>query len=128
LQKLFTATNDLLTSLDPTFPRCTLTEQHCSITAAYSGTAYALFTEAGVDAINIMQSHEGITLDGVYSGKCMSALLTDLESGILANSVVLFWNTFCGEDMKHLTDQIDYHTLPEALQIYFEQDVQPLDQ
>lgn len=57
----------------------------------------------------------------------MSALLADLENGALDNSIVLFWNTFCAEDMSNLTDQIDYHELPEVVHIYFEQEVQPLD-
>jgi D-cysteine desulfhydrase len=127
LHTLFTATNNLLISLDPAFPRCTLTEQDCLIVTTHSGIAYGLFTEAGIDAIKTVQAYEGITLDGVYSSKCMSALFTDLEAGILHNSIVLFWNTFCAETMNHITDQIDYRTLPETVQVYFEQDTQPLD-
>jgi hypothetical protein len=127
LQMLYRATNDLLISLDPTFPRCTLTEQDCCIVDAHSGTAYGLFTDACVEAIRTVQKCEGITLDGVYSGKCMSALLADLEKGFLENSVILFWNTFCAEDMSYITNQIDYHELPKAVHAYFEQNVQPLD-
>lgn len=127
LQKLFHETNDLLIALDPTFPRCNVQAQDCIIVGTYSGTRYGLFTEACVDAIRTVQACEGITLDGVYSGKCMSALLADLENGSLQNSVVLFWNTFCAEEMTHITEHIDYHALPEAIHIYFEQDVQELD-
>lgn len=127
LQGLYRATNDLLVSLDPTFPHCTLTEEDCCIIDTHGGTAYGLFTQACVDAIKVVQECEGITLDGVYSGKCMSALLADLENGSLADSIALFWNTFCAEDMSHITDHINYHELPERVHIYFEDDVQPLD-
>ena len=67
-----------------------------------------------------MKQTENITLEGTYSAKAFAALLADAKDGLLKNKVVLFWNTFCGDDFSSLTDAIDYHELPAELQKYFE--------
>jgi 1-aminocyclopropane-1-carboxylate deaminase/D-cysteine desulfhydrase-like pyridoxal-dependent ACC family enzyme len=127
LETLFCATNDLLISLDPTFPRCEFTRDNCCIVDGYTGTEYGLFTSEGVEAMHLIKTTEGIELDGVYTGKCMSALLADLADTTLDDSTILFWNTFCAEAMTQKIAHVDYHELPKDFHVYFEESVQPLD-
>jgi len=127
LGTLIRDTNDLICSYDSTFPQCTIDENDYELLAEYGGEGYGEFTVAGVEAIRAMSHLENIRLDGVYSGKCGSALFADLNSGKLQNTTVLFWNTFCGADMHTITDQVDYRNLPQALHRWFEEPVQLLD-
>lgn len=127
LHKLYTETNNLLRSLDASFALYELKETDCVIVDAYAGTEYGLFTQEAVEAMQILKDAEGLQLDGVYTGKCFTALLADLRAGKLAGSNVLFWNTCCTDSMEHITDDIDYRELPHALHTYFIEDVQLLD-
>jgi 1-aminocyclopropane-1-carboxylate deaminase/D-cysteine desulfhydrase-like pyridoxal-dependent ACC family enzyme len=127
LETLFCATNDLLISLDSTFPRCEFTRDNCCIVDGYTGTEYGLFTPECIEAMHLIKTTENIELDGVYTAKCMSALLADLAAKKLDDSTVLFWNTFCAKNMTQKTDHVDYHELPKDFHVYFEESVQPLD-
>ena len=73
-----------------------------------------------------MAQTEDIELDGTYTGKALAALLADAESGMLADRVVLFWNTLSSRDFSEIIADIDYRQLPPAFHRYFEEDVQPL--
>jgi D-cysteine desulfhydrase len=45
------------------------------------GKGYGLVTDAMVEAIRLMASHEGLLLDPVYSGKAFAGLIDDVRSG-----------------------------------------------
>jgi D-cysteine desulfhydrase len=127
LHKLYTATNELLHKLDPSFAYYELKETDCTMVDGYTGTEYGLFTPEAVEAMGVMKVTESIELEGVYTGKCFTALLADLRAGTLADSNVLFWNTFCAEPMEHLTSVVDYRDLPAVFHPYFTEGVQLLD-
>jgi 1-aminocyclopropane-1-carboxylate deaminase/D-cysteine desulfhydrase-like pyridoxal-dependent ACC family enzyme len=127
LHQLIKDAQDLLRSYDPTFPCYQVSENDYEIIDGYCGEHYGQFTSEGVEAVRIMRAMEGLQLDGIYSGKCFSALLADLKTTKLHNATVLFWNTFCGEDMSAITATIDYRNLPEVLHRWFTEPVQPLD-
>ena len=58
------------------------------------GEGYGLPTEAGLEAIRLLASLEGVLLDPVYSGKGMSGLIKAVRDGEFASSEdVIFLHT-----------------------------------
>ena len=51
----------------------------------YVGLGYGRPTEAGIAAIRTVAENEGVILDPVYTGKCMSALLDMAKNAKLKN-------------------------------------------
>jgi len=49
----------------------------------YFGEGYGRPTDAGIAAIRTVGENEGVILDPVYTGKCMSAMLDLVKSGKL---------------------------------------------
>jgi len=125
--KLFHKTNSHLHSLDSSFPKFELSSKDIDITHAFYGKQYALFTEKGMKAINLMYKHVGIKLDGTYTGKAFAALIDDAERQDLREKVILFWNTYNSRDYMDRLINADYHKLPQCFHRYFEEEVQPLD-
>lgn len=125
--KLIQDTKSLLRSMDQSFPEIEFNEREIDIRQDFFGQQYALFTKEGMQAANQMKEHEGIKLDGTYTGKAVAALICDAENKELANKVVLFWNTFNSRDFSDVISTIDYHILPKSFHSYFKAEVQPLD-
>ncbi len=119
LVKLTAETIELLRSLDPAFPALVISQDDYGIDNSACGVGYGITTPACEAAMRLMHEQEGITLDPTYTGKCFAALCADVQAKRISGKV-LFWNTFCGEDMSAFTKQIDYHILPKALHQYFE--------
>jgi len=60
----------------------------------YVGEGYAAPTPAGLDAIRLVASTEGILLDPVYSGKAMAALIDHIQKGLVKpDETVIFLHT-----------------------------------
>lgn len=60
----------------------------------YSGDAYAVPTQAGDEAVELLARTEGIMLDPTYTGKAMSGLLDQLKAGrFKPDQRVLFLHT-----------------------------------
>ncbi len=128
LAELFNETVDFLSSLDPRFPRLELDSNDLEVNDDFLGDGYALFTPAGVAAVQETAQAEGIQLDGTYTGKTMAALQADALSGKLAGRVALFWNTLSSRDFSEIIADIDYRQLPSAFHRYFEEDIQSLEE
>jgi 1-aminocyclopropane-1-carboxylate deaminase/D-cysteine desulfhydrase-like pyridoxal-dependent ACC family enzyme len=125
--KLIRKTNRLLFSLAPSFPKFEFCEHDIDIRHGSFGKQYALFTKEGMEAIALMKKHEGIKLDGTYTGKTLAALIDDAGKQGMRDKVVLFWNTYNSRDFSNAIATTDYHQLPQCFHRYFEQKVQPLD-
>lgn len=69
-----------------------LTESDIRLDSAQLGAGYGAFTEAGVEAIQLVAREEGVVLDPVYSGKAMAGLIADARAGRVDGPVV-FWHT-----------------------------------
>jgi 1-aminocyclopropane-1-carboxylate deaminase/D-cysteine desulfhydrase-like pyridoxal-dependent ACC family enzyme len=60
----------------------------------YVGEGYAIPTPAGLAAIRLVASTEGILLDPVYTGKAMAGLIDHIKQGLVkANDTVIFLHT-----------------------------------
>lgn len=126
-EKLYTATNELLHQNDPAVPLVPFAEAALTLRHEFLGEQYALYTEAGMDAVRRLDDTEGIRLEGTYTGKALACLLADAAAGAFAGKRVLFWNTHNSVDFSKEIAGVDYHQLPAELHRYFEEPVQPLD-
>jgi D-cysteine desulfhydrase len=127
LRSLAHDTVSYLRSCDPGFPTCEGACSEYTLREDFFGTRYALYTTEGMDAIRLLREHEGIVLDGTYSGKAFAALVSDARAGKLAGKSVIFWNTFNSRDPWSSLPELDYRRLPRRFHRYFEDPVQPLD-
>ncbi len=122
-------TNQLLHDLDSSFPLVDVLKD-VSFERGFSGCipgvrddVYGLYTEAGMEAKHLFKQYEEIVLDGSYTAKAASALVHDLRTKPeLKEAVILYWHTF------GIHKQIKEYNKVQALQPFFEGEVQPLDQ
>ena len=64
-------------------PASYVSDEEIIVNDQYIGDGYGRPTEAGVAAIRTVGEQEGVILDPVYTGKCMSAMLDLLQKGDL---------------------------------------------
>jgi D-cysteine desulfhydrase len=127
-KELFVQTNQLMHELDEKVPLYEFPTQQCIFQKDFSGTVYGLWTQESVFAIQLLKKLEGITCEGTYSAKPLSALIEDLHRGTVAcDDVVLVWNTYCGLDFSHRILHETYTQLSSELQWYFRNEVQLLN-
>jgi 1-aminocyclopropane-1-carboxylate deaminase/D-cysteine desulfhydrase-like pyridoxal-dependent ACC family enzyme len=125
--RLIHKTNSLLCRLDPSFPTLEFSQKDMDIRHGFFGKQYALYTKEGMEAAALMKEHEGIELEGTYTGKAFACLMHDAKEQDVRDRVVLFWNTHSSRDLSDAVANVDYHQLPLRLHRYFEEDVQLLD-
>lgn len=125
--KLFHEANELLHETDPSFMVFECPMQNLEIKTQYAGPNYAEFTPECMEAYHLLKEHENILIDGTYTGKALAALIADAQANKTNESVVLFWNTYCGLDVSHRIAHADYKKLPKCFHAYFEEPVQKLD-
>ena len=116
----------LLRRLEPSFPPAPL--EGIEFRDEFFGDRYARFTVEGMRAVALAREHEGLSLEGTYTGKALAALLDDARrSRERRASPALFWNTVNSVAFPADLMQDDYRSLPPALHRYFVEPVQPLD-
>lgn len=127
LMELLQQTNSILYSLDESFPEVEIRKKDICIRKDFFGKQYALFTEKGMEAVDLIKEKEGIELEGTYTGKAFSAVIHDTKSQAISGKVVLFWNTINSNDFSDIIATKDYQDLPRSFHRFFTQKVQPLD-
>jgi 1-aminocyclopropane-1-carboxylate deaminase/D-cysteine desulfhydrase-like pyridoxal-dependent ACC family enzyme len=125
--KLFDMTAFLLRKLDENFPKLRWVDANVDFRHDQFGEKYALYTEKGIEAVNLLKSTEGIQLEGTYTGKAMAALIADSLVGRLEGKAILFWNTYNSMQFPAEALERNYARLPFPLHGYFERPFQPLD-
>jgi 1-aminocyclopropane-1-carboxylate deaminase/D-cysteine desulfhydrase-like pyridoxal-dependent ACC family enzyme len=125
--KKIKAAKELLASIDSSLPSCNFYLKDIDIRGNYYGGEYALFTKAGMQAIDLVKTKEGISLDGTYTGKTFAALIDDARKGKLRGKRALFWNTLNSVDFSKIIASSDYHNIPYDFHRYFVEGVQKLD-
>lgn len=118
-QALFAETAALLHGLDSGFPQVVFRPSHFTLRHDFFGTGYGVYTPADQDAIRQMREGAGITLEGVYTGKAMAALIADARNGVLRRGPAMFWDTYNSRDFSDQAALVDYRKLPEAFHPYF---------
>lgn len=126
-RKLFSRTLGLLRKADASFPDILFPEARFTLRDEFLGEGYARSTAEGVSAVAQARALEGVTLEGTYTGKALACLISDGESGALADQKVLFWNTYNGRSQEEILKSLDYHQLPEPFHRYFDDPEQALD-
>ena len=58
------------------------------------GDGYAVPTEASLRAVQMMQEHEGISLETTYTGKTLTGLIHYVQEHRCEKQPILFWNTY----------------------------------
>jgi len=124
---LFNKTNELLHQADPSIALLDVDEDDFEILVDFYGTGYGLITQEAAESIRLIKETENITLDGTYAGKTMAGLIHDIMHHADKNEVILFWNTFYGEDCSKILTNFDYTKLPKAVHLFFESPVQSLE-
>jgi len=118
LLELVRRTQALLRSADPTFPVSEWSVADFDVVSGFVGEGYAVPTAQGNDAIALADAAAGLHLDPTYTGKTLAALLASGASGRLADSAVVFWNTYNSRDVTPLVEAGDPALLPEGLREY----------
>jgi D-cysteine desulfhydrase len=125
--QLFAATAALLQRCDRGFPDLDPAASGLEIRHEFFGERYAVFTAAGMAAIDRFARLENVILDGTYTGKAAAGMLADLADDSVRDKHVLFWNTYNSQPLDSGDEGFDYRALPQPLWRYFETPPQPLD-
>ena len=108
-------------------PIDTLTIASIVVLNAVIGFFQEYRSEQALEAMKIIRRHQGITLEGTYTGKAFAAFLNDTARLDMRDKTILFWNTFNSRDLSAFTANVDYRDLPRPFHSYFTEDVQPLN-
>lgn len=68
--------------------------QHIELWHDDFGDGYAVPTEAGTQAVEMMAEHEGITLENTYTGKALAGLIHYTKAHGCEDEPILFWHTY----------------------------------
>ena len=68
--------------------------QHIELWHDAFGDGYAIPTEAGTQAVEMMAEHEGITLENTYTGKTLAGLIHYITAHGYEDEPILFWHTY----------------------------------
>jgi len=119
-RRLGAKTAALLQRLDPSFPSVREDELNLEVRDEFLGDGYAVPTAAARRAVDRAAAELGLTLETTYSGKALSALLADADTGRLDRRPVLFWNTYSSAPTDAPAEQPLRPGLPEPLARYFD--------
>ena len=119
-RRLGAKTAALLHRLDRAFPPVREDDLNLEVRDEFLGDGYAVPTAAARRAVEWAAAEPGLTLETTYSGKALSALLADADSGRLDGRPVLFWNTYSSAPTDAPADRPIRSGLPEPLARYFE--------
>ena len=68
--------------------------QHIELWHDDFGDGYALPTQAGARAVELMAEHEGLTLENTYTGKALAGLIHYVTAHGYEDEPILFWHTY----------------------------------
>jgi len=120
MQRLLDKTAFVLHRLDPSISADLAAQVHYQFRTGFLGDGYAKSNETTDAAISLAHDQLGITLEATYTGKAMSALIHDLNSGVGGENV-MFWNTYNSRPLAASVElPPDHKALPEAFLRYFD--------
>ena len=121
IRRLSNKTKKYMAEYDKTIPEITF--EHLHYTEEYYGGEYGLPTRECIEAITLLNSEEGVSLEPTYSGKTFAALLGFIRANKrdIKDKTILFWNTYNSRDFSSILKKVDYHDLPQELHWVFEE-------
>ena len=106
----------------PELPRVRVDPVEIVLWDGYLGRGYGLPTPEAERAVRLMDEREGITLDQVYTGKTLAALVDAARDPAFGGRRVLFWNTYNSLPLGGLLPQgYDYRVLPPRFHSIFQE-------
>ncbi len=121
IRRLSIKTKKYMDKYDKSIPEITF--EHLHYNEDYYGGEYGLPTRDCLEAIKLLNTAEGISLEPTYSGKTFAALLGFVRANKLdvKDKTILFWNTYNSRDFSDILKKVDYHDLPKELHWVFEE-------
>jgi 1-aminocyclopropane-1-carboxylate deaminase/D-cysteine desulfhydrase-like pyridoxal-dependent ACC family enzyme len=120
MAKLFRETNELLYSIDPSFPVLEISESDFHIRAGFERQKDSLMISAGARAMAQAKELANLQLDEMFTANSFAALLADGEAGHFHDKTVLWWNTYSSRDFSSQVTSADYRKLHKYFHRYFE--------
>jgi 1-aminocyclopropane-1-carboxylate deaminase/D-cysteine desulfhydrase-like pyridoxal-dependent ACC family enzyme len=115
-RSLFREVNRELRARDSNIPELDDSAAGVTVRADQLGEGYAMPTDAGRQAAELMIRNGGLPASLTYTAKTMAALMADAGRGVLAGQNTLFWNTYNSQDYPELPEQDDGSYLPADMQ------------
>ncbi len=121
LANIINRTNRCLTDAGAPLGKLKLKAKDVTLIHEFFGGEYARITDEGMDAKNLLQELEDLTLDTTYTAKTMAAMVKYLSEHDLSDKTMLFWHTYNTRDLSPFLDKkADYKQLPEEFHCYFQ--------
>jgi 1-aminocyclopropane-1-carboxylate deaminase/D-cysteine desulfhydrase-like pyridoxal-dependent ACC family enzyme len=116
---LFHEINQELSGRDSSIPTLNDGEANVNIRNDQLGEGYAIPTEAGLVAADLIHDNAGFPASLTYTAKTMAALMSDAGRGLLTGKNVLFWNTYNSRPYPELPSDDSWRKLPAAIHPVF---------
>lgn len=127
LAKFINEAIEFFTKLDPSFPIKPILPSELEHRENFANCTYAQVTEDVAATLKKLSELEGINLEGTYTGKSLTAMVSEIITKDFKDKNILFWNTFCYGKFEEITNKVSYKNLPAGLHKYFETDIQQYD-
>ena len=119
-QRLFDTTVEELHARDASFPVFEFGNADMQIRMDQLGEGYAMPTEAGREAMQMLQDSGDLPSSLTYTAKALAALIADARSGMLAGKNILFWNTYNSRALPAMPHDDSWRNLPADFHPVFE--------
>lgn len=118
-----------LRRLDPSVPRRRVGRGDLVMRHDFFGRGYARYTRRGVEAMQLFAEHEGIGLEGTYSGKAAAAFVDRVRRPLGRQGPLLFLATYNSAPADRLlAGAPDPNQLPPPLRRYFTDPIAAVDE
>ena len=123
MQLLLEKTAAMMRRLDESVPSDIAARTNIRIRDEFFGPGYAQGTAETENAIDFAKSELDLKLESTYTGKAMSALLSDMKDPANANLNLLYWHTYNSAPLEVPTNRpLDKAALPAEFLRYFSDD------
>ena len=120
LRTLLDKTALMMRHHDPSVPVDLASRARIRIRNEFFGTGYARGTRATAEAITFAEQELGLHLESTYTGKALSALLSDWRQPQYRDTSVLYWHTYNSAALDVPADKpLDASALPAGFIRYF---------
>jgi D-cysteine desulfhydrase len=121
LLKLMNKTALMLNRIDPCIPADLARRTNIETRHEFFGEGYARSNAETDRAVEIARDQLQLNLETTYTGKAMAALVHDIKQGQIAESRLVFWNTYNSSQLPNVDEStLDLERLPSEFGRYFD--------